>query len=153
MSTISCYDSTIPEYITHYINDCLKGHTTFRVYASEFRSYGKKINSFESLLTFNDNEFRHVEPSKNLYVNYRLDENLHSNEDFVTFYYNSTLQVPNEHFEYIELDTYDRILTFELSTKVTLEIMNELMNRQCNIKEPVIKKPEIPQININLYLL
>lgn len=153
MSTISCYDSTIPEYITHHINDCLKDHTTFRVYASEFRSYGKEINSFEPLLTFNDNEFRHVEPSKNLYVNYRLDESLHSNEDFVTFYYNGTLQVPNEHFEYIELDTYDRVLTFELSTKVTLEIMNELMNRQCNIKEPVIKKPEIPQININLYLL
>ena len=152
---MTSYYEDIICYITDYINDNLSKHTSFRVYPFEFQNYNFKTNSFEPIFIGIDdiNSFNRINQTKSLYVNYKLDESSHSNEEFIALYYNDALRAPFECFEFIEIDTYDKIISFKLNVEATEEIMKVAINGNLRRENNIKKEPEIPQININLYLL
>ena len=134
-------------YITKYINNRLSKCTQFEICSSEFQSYELRSDSFSHLINWDDPYVR-INQDKDLHVKYVLDEDLHSNEEFASLYYNYDLE---EYFENVIIDTFDKTVVFVI--KATDEIMGILMRGDLRREDTVKKEPEIPQININLYML
>ena len=134
-------------YITKYINNRLSKCSQFEICSSEFQSYELRSDSFSHLINWDDPYVR-INQDKDLHVKYVLDEDLHSNEEFASLYYNYDLE---NYFENVIIDTFDKTVVFVI--KATDEIMGILMRGDLRREDTVKKEPEIPQININLYML
>lgn len=134
-------------YITKYINNRLSKCTQFKMYSSEFQSYELKLSALNHLINW-DEPYVRINQDKDLHVRYALDEGLHSNEEFVSLYYNYDLE---NYFEAVAIDTFDKSVVFVI--KATDEIMGILTRGDLRREDTVEKEPEIPQININLYML
>lgn len=134
-------------YITKYINNRLSKCTQFEMYTSEFQNYELKLSALNHLINW-DEPYVRINQDKDLHVRYILDENLHSNEEFASLYYNYDLE---NYFEAVSIDTFDKTVVFVI--KATEEIMGILTRGDLRREDTVEKEPEIPQININLYML
>ena len=134
-------------YITKYINNRLSKCSQFEICSSEFQSYELRSDSFSHLINWDDPYVR-INQDKDLHVKYVLDEDLHSNEEFASLYYNYDLE---NYFENVAIDTFDKTAVFVI--KATDEIIGILMRGDLRREDTVKKEPEIPQININLYML
>lgn len=135
-------------YITKYINNRLSKCSQFKMCSSEFQSYELRSDSFSHLINWDDGPYVRINQDKDLHVKYVLDEDLHSNEEFASLYYNYDLE---NYFENVAIDTFDKSVVFVI--KATDEIMGILMRGDLRREDTVEKEPEIPQININLYML
>ena len=135
-------------YITKYINNRLSKCSQFEIGSSEFQSYELRSSSLNHLVNFDDGSYVRINQDKDLHVKYVLDEDLHSNEEFASLYYNYDLE---NYFEAVAIDTFDKTVVFVI--KATDEIMGILMRGELRREDTVLKEPEISQININLYML
>ena len=134
-------------YITKYINNRLSKCSQFKMCSSEFQSYELKLSALNHLINW-DEPYVRINQDKDLHVKYALDEGLHSNEEFASLYYNYDLE---NYFEAVAIDTFDKTVVFVI--KATDEIMGILTRGDLRRENTVEKEPEIPQININLYML
>lgn len=134
-------------YITKYINNRLSKCSQFEMCCSEFQSYELKLSALNHLINW-DEPYVKINQDKDLHVKYVLDEDLHSNEEFASLYYNYDLE---NYFEAVAIDTFDKSVVFVI--KATEEIMGILTRGDLRREDTVKKEPEIPQININLYML
>lgn len=135
-------------YITKYINNRLSKCSQFEMHTSEFQSYEIRSDSFSHLIKWDDGPYVRINQDKDLHVKYVLDEDLHSNEEFASLYYNYDLE---NYFEAVAIDTFDKTVVFVI--KITDEMMGILTRGDLRREDTVEKEPEIPQININLYML
>ena len=144
---MNSYYEEVVCYITKYINNRLSKCSQFKMCSSEFQSYEIRSSSFNHLINW-DEPYVRINQDKDLHVRYALDEGLHSNEEFASLYYNYNLE---NYFEAVAIDTFDKTVVFVI--KATDEIMGILTRGDLRREDTVEKEPEIPQININLYML